>query len=296
MTSDRLRSLVIGAALALLFLTVPARAADMSLPPAPAGAAAAAVAERPLGNEDLLEISVFEIPELNRTVRVSEKGTISIPLLGEVAAGGLTREQLERTLRERLSEKYVRDPQVSVFVREYGSKKVSVLGAVGKAGSYEMLGPRSLLDLLAAAGGLTEEAGGEVYVIRTRPDGGTESFRIGVEALMSSRDAALNVAMQPGDIVSVPIERMIFVYVDGAVKTPGRIEQPSSRPITLLQAIAKAGGATERANLRKVKILRQQGNGVQAATVVNVQKIRGGEEPDPALQDGDVVVVSETFF
>jgi polysaccharide export outer membrane protein len=181
-------------------------------------------------------------------------------------------------------------------VREYGSKRVSVLGAVARSGSYEMLGPRSLLHVLASAGGLTEEAGSEIYVIRTRDDGTVESMTVRVADLMSSQDPNLNLAMQPGDIVSVPIERMLFVYVDGAVKTPGRIDQPAGRSITLLQAIAKAGGATDRANLKKVKILRQKGNGAQAGTIVNVQRIRDGEDPDPLLRDGDVVVVPEAFF
>src|SRR5262245_52683605 len=232
----------------VLLVLVPALSAaeqGMANPqPAAAAPAPAGLEERPLGNEDLLEISVFEIPELNRTVRVSEKGTISVPLLGEIPAGGLTRGQLERDLRERLAEKYVRDPQVSVFVREYGSKRVFVLGAVARSGSYEMLGPRSLLHVLAAAGGLTEEAGSEIYVIRSREDGTVESSAVKVEDLMSSHDPKLNVAMQPGDIVSVPIEHMLFVYVDGAVRNPGRIDQPAGRSLTLLQAIAKAGGAT----------------------------------------------------
>src|SRR5437899_147388 len=122
--------------------------------------------EPPVGAEDLLEISVFEIPDLTRTVRVSEHGTISLPLLGEIPVGGLTPMELEDALREALSKKYLENPQVSVFVQEHGSKKVSVLGAVGKPGVYEMLGARTLLQILSEAGGLTKEVGAELYVIR----------------------------------------------------------------------------------------------------------------------------------
>jgi len=250
---------------------------------------------RPVGAEDLLEITVFEIPELSRTVRVTEKGTISLPLLGEVPAGGLTPGMLEGRIREKLAEKYLHDPQVSVFVREYGSKRVSVLGAVGKPGSYEMLGARSLLQVLAQAGGLTEQVGSVLYVIPGSAEAGDRHI-VDVADLMANRDPSLNVDIRPGDIVSVPMERQLYIYVDGAVKTPGRIEQPSSRPLTLLQAIAKAGGPTERANLKRVQVLRQGAGGVQQAIAASVHRIKKGEDPDPILHDGDVVAVAETFF
>ena len=274
-----------------------------ALPATPPGHAPAATpaapegsGERPVGSEDLLEISVFEIPELNRTVRVSERGTISLPLLGEVPSGGLTPRQIEAALRARLGEKYVRDPQVSVFVREHGSKKVSVLGAVGKPGVYEMLGQRTLLQVLAQAGGLTQDVGARLHVIRQKPGGEAEKISVDVNDLLVSRNPALNLAIEPGDIVSAPIDRPVYVYVDGAVKTPGRVEQLASRPLTLLQVIARAGGTTERANLKAAQILRQSADGTQTILEVNLKRIRRGKEPDPVLGEGDVVVVPETFF
>lgn len=253
------------------------------------------LSDRPIGAEDLLEITVFEIPELSRTVRVSGRGTISLPLLGEIPAGELTPGELEGRLRDKLAEKYLRNPQVSIFVREYGSKRVSVLGAVGKPGSYEMLGARTLLQILAQAGGLTDQVGADLYVIRGGAGGGDRNV-VNVADLMANRDPSLNLPIRPGDIVSVPMERTVYIYVDGAVKTAGRIEQPASRPLTLLQAIAKAGGPAERASLKKVQILRQGGGGVQTVTTVNVQRIQAGRDPDPILRDGDVIEVPETFF
>ena len=263
---------------------------DLALPPPVAGP------DHPVGPEDLLEISVFEIPELNRTVRVSEKGTISLPLLGEMAVKGLTAMQLEDRLREALSRKYLQDPQVSVFVREFGSKKVSVIGAVGKPGVYQMLGPRTLLQVLSEAGGLEKEAGANLFVIRAAADGATDAIPVKISDLLMNRDPALNLAINPGDVISVPIDRPVYVYVDGAVKTPGRLEEIASRPITLLQAIAKAGGLTERANLKSIQILRRGSNGTQTDLRVSLKKIRQGKDPDPTLEDGDVVVVPETFF
>jgi polysaccharide export outer membrane protein len=253
-------------------------------------------AVRPLGTEDLLEISVFEVPDLNRTVRISETGTISLPLLGEIHAAGLTPRELELTIRDHLGKGYVKDPHVSVFVQEHGSKKVSVLGAVGKPGVYEMLGPRTLLQILAEAGGLTDNAGGDLFVIRASPGGGYERYPVAIDSLMTSRDPSLNLAIEPGDVVSVPPDRILEIYVDGAVRSPGRIEQPASREITLMQAIAKAGGATDRANLKKVQILRKGSGGTQTSILVNLRRVRAGDDPDPELKDGDVVVVAETFF
>jgi len=297
MSSDRPRSpgsLVGGIVICLLSFgpTAAALAAQAAetLPPAPA--------DQAVGPEDLLEISVFEVPELTRTVRVSEKGAISLPLIGEVVVVGLTARQVEIRLREVLAEKYVADPQVTVLVKEHASRKVSVLGAVGKPGVYEMLGPRTLLQVLSQAGGLTPQVGGELYVIRRTNGNGRMETRtaIDVQRLITHKDAALNIAIEAGDIVSVPIDRPVYIYVDGAVKTPGRIEQLESRPITLLQAIAKAGGATDLANLKKVQIIRKGGDGKQDAVVLNIHKIRDGRTADPTLQEGDVVVVPETFF
>ena len=274
--------------------SVPADTGEREAPPA--DPVTAISREAPVGAEDLLEISVFEIPDLTRTVRVSERGTITLPLLGELKVGGLTPAQLEERLRDELGRKYLEDPQVSVFVREHGSKKVSVLGAVGKPGVYEMLGARTLLQVLSEAGGLTKEAGADLFILRTRPGGGSETIPVDLLGLMSNRDPTQNLNVHPGDIVSVPIDQQLYIYVDGAVRTPGRIEQLASRPITLGQAIAKAGGATERANLKSIQILRKGKDGAPQALSANLNRIRKGKDPDQPLQDGDVVVVPETFF
>ncbi len=271
-------------------------AIEPALPIGPAGLLTQSAADHPVGAEDLLEISVFEIPELNRTVRVSESGTISLPLLGEMEVRGLTGMQLEDRLREALTKKYLQDPQVSVFIREYGSKKVSVIGAVGKPGVYEMLGPRTLLQVLSEAGGLEKEAGAHLYVIRAAQEGPAQTIPVRVGDLLMNLNPEYNLAIQPGDVVSVPLDRPVYIYVDGAVRTPGRLEELASRPITLLQAIAKAGGTTERASLKGIKILRRRADGTQTDVPVNLKRIRQGRQSDPLLEDGDVVVVPETFF
>jgi polysaccharide export outer membrane protein len=159
-----------------------------------------------------------------------------------------------------------------------------------------MLGPRVLLQVLAQAGGLSEAAAAELYVIRKRPDGGSERLVVNVDDLITSRNPESNLEILPDDVISVPLDRLQFIYVDGAVKSPGRIEQPSRRPITLLQAISKAGGASSRANLKKIKILRKGPGGEQIILNASVVRIRKGKDPDPVLRDGDMVVVPEAFF
>jgi len=159
-----------------------------------------------------------------------------------------------------------------------------------------MLGPRTLLQVLSEAGGLSKEMGSHLYLIRTNATGSTETTPINLNDLMMNRDPALNLPVNPGDVISVPIDRPVSIFVDGAVKTPGRLEEVASRPITLLQAIAKAGGATDRASLKSVQILRRGEDQTKSSSRFNLKRIRQGKDPDPILEDGDVVVVPETFF
>src|SRR5262249_24455526 len=126
--------------------------------------------------------------------------------------------------------------------------------------------------------------------------GATDAIPVKISDRLMNRDAELNLAIQAGDVVSVPIDRPVYVYVDGAVRTPGRLEELASRPISLLQAIAKAGGVTERANLKAIQILRRASNGTQTDLKVSLKKIRQGKAPDREREDGDVVGCPETFF
>ncbi len=285
---------------------------EMSIPPAartPAapGAGAAADGEgettarveptgEPLiGPEDLLEINVFELPELKTTTRVLDDGTISLPLLGVVQAAGLTKTALEVRVRDLLEARFVQDPQVTIGVTEHRSRQVSVIGAVTKPGPIQMIGPRTVLQMISEAGGLTKEAGTEIFVIRRTESGRAERIQLDLEELITKGNPDLNLLLSPGDVINVPVDRPIYVYVDGAVRNPGQVEGRSSRAITLLQAVARAGGLTERANLRDVHVLRKTAGG-QSRIPVNLRQIRKGKADDLVLVDGDVVVVPETFF
>jgi len=247
-----------------------------------------------VGPEDLIEVNVFELPELKTTTRVLGDGTISLPLLGVVRAAGLTSQGLETRLRDLLEARFLLNPQVSVDVTEHRSSLISVIGAVSKPGTYEMIGPRTVVQMISEAGGLTKEYGSQILVLR-RTATGSERLELDLEELIIRGNPELNLAVAPGDIINVPIDRPIYVYVDGAVKSPGQIEGKVSRPITLLQAVARAGGLTERANLRGVHVLRKQADGSQKRIPVDLKDIRKGKADELLLQEGDVFVIPETF-
>jgi len=249
-----------------------------------------------IGPKDILEISVFGLDELNRTVRVSEEGKITLPLLGEVEVQGLTAAQVENKLGEFLEKDYLQDPQVTVFIREHLSKIVYVDGAVRSPGTYELIGQQRLMHIITKAGGLSAEAGDDINVIRTYPDGTTDTLRISIDELYLDGDADLNIPLEPNDSVHVPIDKVINVYVMGEVRSPGALEVKRSNIPTLLQAISQAGGFAERASKGGVKIKRVDENGKEIIIKVNVKDIEKGKKDDIQLKENDVVIVPESFF
>ena len=150
--------------------------------------------------------------------------------------------------------------------------------------------------MLSEAGGLTKEAGADIFILRKTESGKVERLHLDLDDLVIRGNPDLNLALEPGDVINVPIDRPIYVFVDGAVRNPGQVDSKSSRPMTLLQAVARTGGLTERANQRGVHILRKGAGGVQTRIPVNLRAIRRGKTDDIPLEDGDVIVVPETFF
>ncbi len=249
-----------------------------------------------IGPKDLLDISVFGLDELSKTVRVSEDGRISLPLVGEVEVEGITKADLERKLSQLLEEKYLQDPQVTVFISEYQSKRVSVLGAVRNPGPYELLGRQTLLQIISQAGGITNESGREIIVIRELEEGVSSALKISIEDLFLEGDARLNIPLQSNDIVNIPIDRIVNIYVFGQVKRPGALGVRRSNIPTLLQAIGQAGGFSERASKKKVLIKRIDDDGKEIKIKVNVKNIIKGKGKDIQLLEDDVVIVPETIF
>ena len=255
-----------------------------------------------IGPEDLLEISVFEVEKLNKTVRVSSQGNISLPLLGVLRVKGLTANQLERELTELLAEKYLRDPQVSVFIKEYRSQRISVLGAVKEPKVFEVTGQRTILDMLAMAGGLNDDAGNTLFLIRPPrlkreaskepqdPEaGGPRTFVINLEELLVKGDLTLNLPLTHGDVINIPVSDKVFV--GGEVWRPGGFPLKGKR-MTLSQAIVLAGGLKPQAKGSETKIFRYTENGPGREVVTaNVYAIQKGKVEDLYLKDNDIVIV-----
>ncbi|HSP05553.1 MAG TPA: polysaccharide biosynthesis/export family protein, partial [Acidobacteriota bacterium] len=242
--------------------------------------------------EDLLEINVFELPQFNVTSRVSGDGTITMPLIGSVQVRGLTKKEVEKQIAAALAAKYINDPSVSVTIKEYKSRQVSILGAVNTPGAYTIISSRTLLQLLSEAGGLSASAGRKCFIFRQ----GAPRIEIDLQDLMNNGNQALNVPILPGDVINIPLETKVTVYVLGAVRNPGAVELSSSMPVTLLAAIARAGGPSDQANKSGVQIRRRDAAGQEQVIKANLKDILNGKAPDVELLPGDVINVPESFF
>ena len=254
-----------------------------------------------IGPDDLIEISVFEDEKLSRTVRVSTQGNISLPLLGVLTVKGLTAGQLEKEVRDLLAEKYMKDPHVSVFIKEFRNQRISLMGAVSKPGVYDFTGPGTLLDLLAQAGGLREDAGRLLFLIRPNsddPGGGkqraaqtSKSFVVGLEELLLKGDPDMNLSLQHGDVVNIPPAGKVFV--GGEVRSPGGFAL--TRRMTLSQAITLAAGLTPKAEGSETKIFRYSGKGDEKEVLtMNVYAIQKGEIEDPPVRENDIIFVPKS--
>ncbi len=272
-------------------------AAALALAAAAAPAAQETSAEYKIGPKDLLEISVLGVAEINKlVVRVSEEGRITLPLLGEVEVGNLTKFEVEKKLAQLAGETVVLKPQVTVHILEYVSRRVSVVGAVGKPGPYELLGRQTVLSLVSEAGGLTQDAGEEIIVIRQLPGGDSTALRLSIDGLFVQGDPKLNVALEPGDVINVPVDKPVPIYVFGQVRNPGALQVRRSSLPTLTQAIAQAGGFTDRANKKRVQIRRKDAAGKDLEFTVNVRNILKGKIKDIPLKVNDTVYVPESLL
>ncbi len=253
---------------------------------------AASPMEYRLGPEDLLQITLFNVPETEvgatprkLEARVGQQGTITLPLLGDIQAAGATTSVLEQRLQE-LYAKYLRHPQVGVFVKEYHSQRISVIGEVKKPGVFELSGPKTLIDLLAQAGGVSDKAGKQIHLYRQGPKN-RETSIIDLYALTHDVEA-VNLPVQSGDVINVPEAAMFFV--DGAVKKPGSF--PLNRHYTLTQAVASAGGADfELAQTSNIHIIRRSDSAEEKTIPVNLNEVQAGTIPDPEIKAEDVIIV-----
>jgi len=276
-----------------IFALLPALAAGQDAAPA---AAAQVPNEYKIGPKDLLDILFYGQDKLNAHVRVSEQGKITLTWVNEVDVNGLTTAQVEKKLAALYVQGgYLVDPQISVFIKEMRSNRVSIVGAVQKPAAYELLGRQTLLGLIAEAGGLTKEAAKEIIVLRTISDGTSIRQIVSLDELMTQSDPKANIALEPGDIVNVQVDKLVPIYVFGQVKNPSALNVWRSSIPTLTQAIAQAGGFTDRAKKSSVLVRRRDAAGKEKEFRINVKDILAGK-PDFQLQEGDTVYVEETWI
>lgn len=257
------------------------------------------VNEYKIGAKDLLEITVFALPELNQTVRVSEDGSITLPLLGKVIIAGLTKEEVEKKLAALLFEKnYLKNARVTVFIKEYQSSQVAVMGAVVKSGMYDLIGHTTLLQMISQAGGLTDRASNEMFILREDKKTRVQSrIVIDLDDLINNGNQKLNIPLESGDTINIPIDQFINVFVFGEVRNPGALQAKMSKKINVLQAIAQAGGLTEGASKRGITVTRKdRKSGKETKIRVNLNDVIKGRAPAIELQEGDVVYVPDSIF
>jgi polysaccharide export outer membrane protein len=278
------------------------------------------LADYPLGPGDVLEISVPAIEELkDRTVRVSGEGTITLPFVGVVQVVGMTDKELSAEIRRRLLT-YMYHPQVSLFVREYRSRQVAVIGAVAKPGLYTLAsGTDTILDMLTAAGGMTEEAAGRILFIpaeravkgeatglaptlpirlaTTNPNTlsprlkQTDPIVIDLKALSrGEHQIYLTLPARPRDVILVPGAGQVLV--EGWVDKPGSYK--ITPDLTVLGAVAAAGGPLYPADTSTVKVIRPGKDNGKVVLLADLEKIKRGEEPDASVRAGDVIEVSSS--
>jgi polysaccharide export outer membrane protein len=265
--------------------------ATQPVAPAPTARTDAASVSQPtdyrvetLGPGDMVRVNVFRNPDLATEARISERGTIMFPLIGEVPLNGLSPSQAGARIGEKLKQgRFVVNPEVTVSLMQVNSRQVSVLGNVNKPGRYPLdAATGKLTDLLAIAGGIAPSGSDQVTIVSTR-DGATTKTEIDLPAMIRAGDLAKNVELNPGDTVFVHRAPMVYIY--GEVQKAGayRVEPH----MTVMQALAMGGGLTPRGTERGIRIHRRNGDGKVHPVEARLTD---------SVQSDDVIYVRESLF
>lgn len=240
----------------------------------------------PIGNGDLIEMSVFDTPELSGKLRVSNTGVVVLPLVGRFQVAGMRVEEAASLIGRKFVEGgYLKDPQVTVFIAEYATQNVSVLGEVRSPGIYPAFGSHHLLDYLSVAQGLTPMAGTTITITHAGQSDEPQRMKITAGAPPKPED---NPEILAGDTIFV--ERTGIVYVVGDVARPGGFPLDHDGQLSLLQAIALAQGTNSTAAKGSAMLVRTTPQGRQEIPV-NLKKIFRSMEPDLAMRDNDILFV-----
>ena len=238
-----------------------------------------------IGPGDMLDITVYDVPELTLKVRVGEDGSVTLPLVGALHCAGLSVSEMEDLLVTKLvRDDYVKIPQVSILISEFATQSVSVGGEVNQPGIYPLPGPHTLFDAITAAGGLTQTAGDTITIVHKSAPGAPQRVTIGNNGGFHNPPGAI----QPGDMITV--SKAGIAYVVGEVNKPGGFLLGNNTRLTVVQAIALAGGQTVHARMNHVSIVRRR-DGVVEITTVDLKQMMRGREQDIPLQPDDILYV-----
>lgn len=239
-----------------------------------------------IGPGDLLHITVLREAELEQRVRVLDSGEINLALAGRVAVQGLTPAEAAARVAVKYREgNFLLHPEVSVFVEEYATQTVTILGQVARPGTVRLAAPRSLIDVLSLAGGLTEYADRHIVIERSGKDGER------VHAFLPNRaDDTLNanILIRPGDTIVVP--KAGIVYILGDVAHPGGYIMQNDSQLSVLQAIALAAGTSKTASEKRVLLVRSV-DGQSQSVELPLRDMERGRDPDVPLKANDIVYV-----
>ncbi|MDP3938258.1 MAG: polysaccharide biosynthesis/export family protein [Deltaproteobacteria bacterium] len=260
-----------------------------------------------VGPGDVLQITVWQEPDVSGEFKVGPDGTVHHYLVGEVGVAGHSTKQIADVLRDALAQGYLRDPRVTVEVVDYQSQKVSVHGSIMRPGVYALRGPTDLLKLLLDAGGLTRDAGSECTLLQTGASGGerVQGVTVRLDDLLVKGDVSQNRQVENGDVIYVhpkdetergalgSEDRSYFVL--GEVKNPGAYKYKEG--ISAMTAILDAGGFSEYARSNKTKLVRDKDGQKEEKTVKMGDVMEKGDRSlDVDLLPGDVIVVPKSFF
>ena len=256
-----------------------------------------------LGSQDVVTIHASNAPDLSdKPFRLDADGELKLPMVGRIHAGGLTAEELEAEISKRLKV-YLEEPEVTVSITEFRSQPVSILGAVSSPGVHQLEGRKTLVEILAVAGGLRPDAGPAVKITRRLEygriplpgavDDPTHQFSIAevqLKSVLEAKNPEYNILIRPHDVISVP--RAEMVYVIGEVGHAGALPLSEGDSLSVLEAVSSSGGMLRTAAVSHARILRPvPGQQKRSEVVVDFKKIMAGQSADIPLLAGDVLVV-----
>jgi polysaccharide export outer membrane protein len=259
-----------------------------------------------LGPADQIVIHASDVPDISgKPQRLDPNGDLKLPMIGRVHAAGMTLDQLERELTERLKV-YLEEPDVAVTVTEFHSQPVSVIGAVGTSGIHQLEGRKTIIEVLSMAGGVGADAGPSLRITRRLEwgrvplpgatedtTGGFSIAEIDLRSLLDARNPEQNITVRPYDVISVP--RAETVYIVGEVARPGPLPLSGGHSISVIEALSSSGGVLRTAAPGHARILRRiPGDQKRVELKIDLKQIMQGKANDLPLAAGDILVVPDS--